>query len=133
MKPHVCAPAHQKNHIGTMTPRIHGKTQPRRAHATASPQELHLCGDCDSRFVHPRAIERRGENGWKLDLHCPECGWTETGVFPENVIEEFEKELERGYAELERSLAHLARDNMADYVDRFASALTADAIHPMDF
>jgi hypothetical protein len=111
----------------------HLPTRRTTSHATASPQELHICGDCDSRFVYPRAIKRRGEDCWKLDLHCPECGWADTGVFPENVIEEFEKELERGYAELETSLAHLTRDNMADYTDRFASALAADAIQPMDF
>jgi len=106
---------------------------PHRAHGTTSAQKLHICGHCGSRFVHPRAIEKHGDDGWQLELRCPECGWTDTGVFPGDAIEELERELDRGHAELEESLARLVTDNMADYVDRFASALAADAIQPMDF
>jgi hypothetical protein len=35
--------------------------------------------------------------------------------------------------ELAADLGRLARSNMAEDVDRFISALKADAIHPMDF
>jgi hypothetical protein len=49
------------------------------------------------------------------------------------VTEEFLNELNRGHEELETELALLTQANMADYVDRFVTALAADAIHPMDF
>jgi len=38
-----------------------------------------------------------------------------------------------GMEELAADLGRLARSNMAEDVDRFISALKADAIHPMDF
>ena len=116
-----------------MTPRIDRKERPRGVHATAPAQGLHLCRGCDSGLVYPRAIEKRGKACWKVELRCPECGWTDTGTFGEDVIEEFEKELDRGYAELESALADLVKENMAEYADRFALAIAADAIHPIDF
>lgn len=94
---------------------------------------LHVCLDCFSRLVYPRDIDARAEDSWELELHCPECGWTEVGVFPLDMIEEFEAELDSGHAELVMSLDTLVKANMADYVDRFSSALAAGAIHPMDF
>lgn len=105
----------------------------RGKHADAPGHGLHVCSDCDSRLVYPRKIEAAGADSWELELHCPECGWTKIDVFPTDVIEEFEKELDRGHAELEISLAHLINSNMADYADRFETAMAADAIHPMDF
>jgi hypothetical protein len=100
---------------------------------TVGRQGLHVCRLCDSRFVYPRVIEEHGEDAWELELHCPECGWTDTGVFGQPVIEEFMNELDRGSDELESDLANLIQANMTDYLDRFTSALAADAIHPMDF
>jgi hypothetical protein len=41
--------------------------------------------------------------------------------------------LDRGDAELETDLALLTHANMVDEIDRFARALDADAIQPIDF
>ena len=116
-----------------MIPDINGNDRRAVECATAGRQGLHVCRECDSRFVYPRVIEEHAEDAWELELHCPECGWTDTGVFRQPAIEEFMNELDRGSDELESDLANLIQANMTDYLDRFTSALAADAIHPMDF
>jgi hypothetical protein len=101
--------------------------------ATRARPELHVCDECGSRFVYPRIVLENGEDTWELELHCPECGWTETGVFDQLAAEAFMNELEQGRDELERELAQLTTANMTEYADRFSVALAMDAIHPMDF
>ena len=88
---------------------------------------------CGSTLVYPRTIEEDGASDWYLKLQCPECGWTESGLFTQDVTEDFLIELNRGQEELETELALLTQANMAEYLDRFVAALAADAIHPMDF
>ena len=96
-------------------------------------RNLHICGECESKLVHPRAVETRGKDSWWLELHCPECRWIAADVFGQEDIDEFEKELARGHEELAASLLQLVRVNMSEYVDRFIQALEADAIYPIDF
>jgi hypothetical protein len=101
---------------------------------TAAPAEgLHVCLDCDSKLVYPTDWEEEGPDKWYVDLHCPNCDWTGGGVFDQDILDEFDEELDRGMEELAADLGRLARSNMAEDVDRFISALKADAIHPMDF
>ena len=102
-------------------------------HLRRMQRNLHICGECESKLVHPRAVETVGPDSWWLELHCPECHWIEAAVFGQEDIEEFEKELDRGQAELTAGLLELVRVNMSEYVDRFIHALAADAIYPMDF
>ena len=96
-------------------------------------RNLHICGECESKLVHPRAMETRGSQSWWLELYCPECHSVAADVFGRDDIEEFETELDRGHGELTASLLELVRVNMSEYVDRFIHALAADAICPMDF
>jgi hypothetical protein len=96
-------------------------------------RNLHICGECQSKLVHPRMVETRGKDSWWLELHCPECDWIAADLVAQGDIEEFEKELDRGHDELTASLLELVRVNMSEYVDRFIHALAADAIYPMDF
>jgi len=105
---------------------------PNREHATA-PQGLHVCPECGSPFVHPLTFEAHSGEAWELELHCPECGWTDSGVFGKVTVEEFADELDRATSQIESDLAHLIEANMADYVDRFSTALAADGIQPIDF
>jgi hypothetical protein len=98
-----------------------------------SVSSLHICGTCGSSLVHPLSIETRGEDRWWLELRCPECDGLAEGVFGRHTIEEFERELDRGHARLTDDLVELVQANMTEYTDRFASALAADAIYPMDF
>jgi DNA-directed RNA polymerase subunit RPC12/RpoP len=100
-----------------------------------SPQvkTLHVCPRCGSEFVYPRSIEEQDDDVWELELHCPECGWTETGVFGLSVTEEFMNVLDQERNELQVDLAKMIQANMAEYVELFAAALEADAIYPVDF
>jgi hypothetical protein len=54
-------------------------------------------------------------------------------VLDEETFDRFDRELDGGYAELAVALAHITHANMAEYADRFAAALAADAILPEDF
>src|SRR5919204_2155683 len=101
--------------------------------ASAPGEGLHVCTQCDSRLVYPTDWEEDGRDRWYVELHCPNCDWTGGGVFEQDLLDEFDEELDRGMEELAADLGRLARANMADDVDRFVEALKADAIQPMDF
>ena len=100
---------------------------------TAPAEGLHVCLECESKLVYPTDWEEEGPDKWYVDLHCPNCDWTGGGIFEQDILDEFDEELDRGMEELAADLGRLARSNMAEDVDRFISALKADAIHPMDF
>ena len=99
----------------------------------APAEGLHVCAECRSKLVYPTDWEEEGRDKWYVELHCPNCDWTGTGVFEQDLLDEFDEELDRGMEELAADLSRLARANMADDVDRFVAALRADAIQPMDF
>ncbi|HEY4280222.1 MAG TPA: hypothetical protein VGM91_18510 [Conexibacter sp.] len=106
----------------------------RAAAEPASPIDgLHVCPACTSRLVSPVAWEEAGRSHWDVTLHCPNCDWLGGGVFAEELVEQFDEELDRGTEALVRDLQRLMRANMEDEIDRFASALRADQIWPMDF
>jgi hypothetical protein len=101
---------------------------------SAAPADgLHVCADCDSKLVYPTDWEEEGHDKWYVELHCPNCDWTGGGIFEQDLLDEFDEELDRGMEELAADLGRLTRANMADDVDRFVSALNAGGIQPMDF
>lgn len=96
-------------------------------------RQLHVCPACASHFVYPTGWAEQGERHWSIDLRCPECEWTDIGVFPQKLADAFDEELDFGVEALVRDLRSLASANMAEEIDRFASALDAGAILPSDF
>jgi hypothetical protein len=94
---------------------------------------LHVCPDCDSSLVAPVAWEQAGPALWAITLECPNCAWWDADIFDETVVERFDEELDRGTEALVRDLMRLMRANMEDDVERFVTALHADAILPEDF
>jgi hypothetical protein len=102
-------------------------------HSVAPADGLHVCTECDSKLVYPTDWEEEGPDKWYVELHCPNCDWTGGGIFEQDLLDEFDEELDRGMEELAADLGRLARANMAEDVDRFVAALEADAIQPMDF
>jgi hypothetical protein len=70
---------------------------------------------------------------WEVALRCPSCQWSHVGVFDQNTVDQFDDELDRGTEALVRDLKRLTRANMEEEAERFAEALAADAIWPMDF
>jgi Zn-finger protein len=103
------------------------------ARAVESPDALHVCPECDCALVYPCDWEEATGDAWNVSRRCPNCEWTHSGVFAQDLLEEFDEELDRGLEELAADLKRLVRANMAEEIDRFASALEADAILPMDF
>lgn len=94
---------------------------------------LHRCPACDSTLVNPIAWEEAGPEHWDVTLHCPNCDWVGGGVYSQELVERLDEELDRGTEALVRDVQRLMRANMEDEIDRFAAALAADQIWPMDF
>ena len=96
-------------------------------------QDLHVCGDCDSELVYPTEWEEAGATHWEVSLRCPNCEWTGTGTFEQDVVERFDEELDRGTEALVRDLKRLMQANMEEDIERFVSALAEGHIVPEDF
>ena len=96
-------------------------------------QDLHVCGGCASDLVYPTEWDEAGSTHWEVSLRCPNCEWNDLGVFDQSTVDRFDDELDRGTEALMRDLKRLTQANMEDEIDRFVSALGADAILPEDF
>jgi hypothetical protein len=96
-------------------------------------EDLHLCGTCESELVYPVDWDEAGDTHWEVTLRCPNCEWSGTGVFEQDVVERFDEALDRGTEALVRDLKHLMQANMEDEIERFVSALRDGHIVPDDF
>jgi hypothetical protein len=94
---------------------------------------LHVCGSCHAPLVQPLAWSEIDDEHWELELICPNCEWTTTGIYSQTEVEELEDRLEEGLSEMLADLQRLAQANMSEEIDRFVSALSADMILPEDF
>lgn len=95
--------------------------------------DLHVCGTCSSNLVFPVEWEEAGATHWEVVLRCPNCEWTGTGIFEQELVERFDEELDRGTEALVRDLRRLSHANMEDEIERFVQALDTDLIVPEDF
>jgi hypothetical protein len=95
--------------------------------------DLHICGTCASNLVYPVEWEEAGATHWEVTLRCPNCEWSGTGIFEQELVERFDEELDRGTEALVRDLKRLAHANMEDEIERFTTALLDDHIVPEDF
>lgn len=95
--------------------------------------DLHRCGGCGSDLVQPVDWASVSKSYWSVTLECPNCRWSGTGVFEQEVVDRYDDELTRGSEILVRDVERLALENMADSLERFVSALNADQILPSDF
>jgi hypothetical protein len=96
-------------------------------------QDLHVCPDCEQRLVYPVDWEEHDATHWEVALRCPNCDWETVGVYSQETVDRFDEELDRGTETMVRDLTRLTRANMEDEIERFARALSADAILPEDF
>ena len=95
--------------------------------------DLHMCGSCDSELVYPVEWDEAGETHWEVTLRCPNCEWSATGVYDQDIVERFDQELDRGTEALVRDLKRMMHANMEDEIERFVFALEGDHIVPDDF
>ena len=116
---------------------VHREADPVETSQTQQPKqderELHLCPSCESDLVYPTTWEEADERHWSVSLRCPNCEHYEQGVFSQDECDRFDDHLESGTDALTRDFKRLMAANMAEEIDRFVTALDADAIQPMDF
>jgi hypothetical protein len=104
--------------------------------AAADPRrldDLHICPECDRDLVYPVEWEEASPTEWEVFLRCPNCEWTEVGVFDQATVDRFDEILDRGTDQVVDTLQEIVRLNMQDEINRFVEALEADAIWPDDF
>jgi hypothetical protein len=100
---------------------------------TETVHDLHLCASCSSDLVYPTEWDESGATHWEVTLRCPNCEWTGTGIFQQEIVERFDEELDRGTEALVRDLKRLMHANMEDEIEHFVMALGHDLILPEDF
>jgi hypothetical protein len=103
------------------------------ADANDHTDDLHVCGTCSSQLVYPVEWHEAGARHWEVTLRCPNCEWIGTGIFDQALVERFDTELDRATSAMVGDLQRLVHTNMQDEIERFVSALEADAITPEDF
>jgi len=101
---------------------------------TAAPQkDLHVCVECASELVYPTEWDEAGPENWRVSLRCPNCEWAATGVFSQDLVDAFDERLDEGTEQLVCDLKQLMHANMSEEIERFVSALDAEALLPEDF
>jgi hypothetical protein len=83
--------------------------------------------------VYPVEWEEVSPTDWEVLLRCPNCEWTEVGVFDQVTVDRFDEKLDMGTDVLVDNLQEVVCVNMAEEIERFVAALDADAIWPDDF
>jgi hypothetical protein len=99
----------------------------------ASTRGLHICPECESPLVQPVDWTEAPQGFWELTLLCPNCDWLDEGVFDQGQVDLLEEQLDEGLTEMLSDLRRLTQSNMAEEIERFATALHADLILPEDF
>jgi len=95
--------------------------------------DLHVCPECDRDLVYPVEWQEASATHWEVLLRCPNCEWSELGVYDQATVDRFDETLDTGTELLVRDLRRLVQANMEEEAERFAAALDADAILPEDF
>lgn len=100
---------------------------------TSRDPELCRCGSCASMLVQPIDWSLVGRTHWRVTLRCPNCEWTGTGVFSQEAVDEFDRELDKGMHKLQHTLTRVSRACMEAEIEAFAKALEDELIVPFDF
>jgi hypothetical protein len=103
-------------------------------------ESLRICPNCDCRLCFESAAEPITPESWLVVVQCPNCWDSWSATVGDVVLELFEHALDEDTRVIEETLDALAYENarteaqeLAAEVARFAAALRADAIVPMDF
>ncbi|HTB70840.1 MAG TPA: hypothetical protein VK707_07670 [Solirubrobacteraceae bacterium] len=104
-----------------------------RQGGACTPEELHVCFNCDGELVYPLDWCEEGLRHWRIVLRCPDCESRREGVFEQAVVEQLDDELDRAAGTLLGDLRRMTHANMSEEVDFFVKALDADLITPSDF
>ena len=80
--------------------------------------------------IHRHAVE---DGRWALWLHCGQCGAGRQVIATRAETTDYEGELESHRAEIERTLASLEQERLAEEAAWFVEALRRDLIDATDF
>ena len=126
------APAERTNRPGAVrTRRYLGPTwevTPPRGPAHSGVVRTAAC-----RLAYPLHCKRAGEDTWKLRLRCPDCERTWSRCAPTLEVRRFDRRLADDRRSLVEHLREIERIEREGEIERFSSALAADAILPEDF
>ena len=95
--------------------------------------DLSICPDCDRDLVYPVDWEEASATHWEVELRCPNCEWSVTGIFGQELVDNFDECLDEGTEQLVSDLKQLMHVNMSEEIERFVTALEAEALLPEDF
>ena len=112
---------------------VYYESLPAPAPVNAPLDDLHICPECDRTLVFPVEWEEVSPTHWEVLLRCPNCEWTEVGVYDQRTVDRFDEELDHGTEALMRDLKRLTKANMEEEIERFTLALGSDLILPEDF
>ena len=84
-------------------------------------------------LVQPIDWSLIGRSHWRVVLRCPNCEWSGTGVFGQEAVDRYDRELDRGTRKLQSTLTRVSRACMEAEIEAFAQALERDLIVPFDF
>lgn len=99
----------------------------------SKPLPLHVCVACGCEQMHPIQWEEHGTSHWWVINRCPECEARFEFVASEQDCQIFDDIIEEQVEDIERIYRRMVTANLAEEVDRFVTALQADAILPFDF
>jgi hypothetical protein len=117
---------------------MHEHSTPSNIRPQADPQgpaagDLHVCGACGSQLVQPVEGAEAIPGVYELVLRCPDCERFHETRASVAAVQRYYEELDRGLAALQREMDEFARVSFEEEIERFVTALEADAILPMDF
>jgi hypothetical protein len=96
-------------------------------------RHLEHCGRCSAAQVQPLEWDGLPADLWLIRLRCPNCGWTEEGVYERAEVARYERIMEGGRDDLIAAIERARREAMDEDVERFVRALEQDQILPFDF
>jgi transcription elongation factor Elf1 len=104
------------------------------ARRTPSPGSgLHQCRVCHDEFVVPVCWEEVDDERWHMLLRCAQCETYRDVIVNNDVAKVYERDLDRGRAEIAATLERRDRARMVAEVHVFIAALERDLIDAADF
>jgi hypothetical protein len=98
-----------------------------------SANDLHVCPDCSAEMVYPTDWAPTTDGRWSVDLRCPSCEWSGSGVFTQDLVDRFDEALDVATEKILADLQTLSRANMEEEIERFIYALDTGLVQPDDF
>jgi hypothetical protein len=96
-------------------------------------RRLHVCPRCSSDCVNPAWAEAVDDDTWAITLRCGACADTRDVVIGNAQAARFDRDLDRGWDAIARSLKALERERMTDWTEAFIGALREGLVDADDF